>query len=137
MGSNLKDILLGYDGSAAARRALDVAADLAKAGDGSVTVVSVVPVYAAPTGIDPLDNRAVHQLELREARDLLQERGIRTIGFLATGDPARELTRIAQEGDFDAIVVGSPPHGRLARAIWGCTSEHVAARADRRVLLVP
>ncbi len=137
MGTRLRDILVGYDGSAAARRALDVAADLAAAGDGSVTVVSVVPVYAAPAGVDPLDNRAVHQLELREAREVLQARGVRTTGFLASGDPARELTRIAREGDYDAIVVGCPPHRRLARAIWGCTSEHVAAHADRRVVLVP
>jgi len=135
--STLKDILLGYDGSDAARRALDVAADLATAEDGSVTVVSVVPVYGGLTGVDPLDNRALHQLELREARDLLQARGVRTVGFLASGDPARELSRIAREGDYDAIVVGAPIHHRLARAIWGCTSEHVAAHADRRVLLVP
>lgn len=133
----LKSILLAYDGSRPARRALELAADMASAFEATVTVVSVVPVYPGPAGVDPLDDRTVHQAELREARDMLQGRGVRTVGFVPAGDPAKVIERIAKEGEYDAVVLGSRRLGPLGRLLWGSTSQYVAGHVRSTVVVVP
>ena len=49
----MKRILLAYDGTEPARKALATAADLAKKYEASVTVVSVVPVHPGRAPMDP------------------------------------------------------------------------------------
>lgn len=137
MSARMKSILLAYDGSRPAHRALDLAADMAAAFDATVTVVSVVPVYPGPAGVDPLDNRSVHQQELREARDVLQGRGVRTVGFVPAGDPAKVIEKIAREGEYDAVVVGTRRLGPLGRLFWGSTSRYVATHVPSTVVVVP
>lgn len=137
MSAQLKSILLAYDGSRPAHRALELVADMAAAFEATVTVVSVVPVYPGPAGIDPLDDRTLHQTELREAREVLQERGVRTVGFAPSGDPARVIEKIAKEGEYDAVVLGSRRLGLVGRMLWGSTSQYVAGHVPSTVVVVP
>ena len=133
----MRSILLAYDASAAARRALARAADLAVASGSSVTVVSVVPVGPGRSGTDPLDDRALHTREVREAKELLWARGVPTVGFVLAGDPPRLIARAAREGAFDLVVIGTRHLGRLGRLLWGSVSDYVATHAGRDVLVVP
>lgn len=137
MNERIRSILLAYDGSRPAHRALELVTDMAAAFEATVTVVSVVPLYPGPGGVDPLDDRALHQAELREARDALQEHGVRTVGFVTTGDPAKEIERIAREGEYDAVVMGSRRLGPLGRLLWGSTSRYVATHVPSTVVVVP
>jgi nucleotide-binding universal stress UspA family protein len=133
----LRSILLAYDAGAPARRALERAAELASAAAASVTVISVVPVRPGRAGTDPLDNRAMHTQAVREAKELLWARGVRTVGFVAAGDPPRLIEQTARDGAFDLVVIGTRRLGRLGRILWGSVSDHVAAHAGRAVLIVP
>ncbi len=133
----MRSILLAYDASAAARRALERAADLAASSGASVTVVSVVPVGPGRAGTDPLDDRTLHVREVREAKEMLWARGVHTVGFVLAGDPARLIVRAAREGTFDVVVMGTRHLGRLGRMLWGSVSDYVAAHAGRTVLIVP
>src|SRR3989337_1321418 len=107
----MKKILVAYDGGEADLKALNPAADLAQALGATVSVVSVVPVHGGRIGLDPWDDSEVHAKELTEARRLLRERGIDAALLEPVGEPAPTIERIAREGEFDTIILGSrPPH---------------------------
>lgn len=131
----MKKILLAYDGGEPARRALDKTIELAKASGAEVGVISVVPVRAGRAPIDPWDDRSVHAEELLEARKLLREAGIEATMIEPGGDPARTIERVAEERDYDTIVIGSRGLGTIARTLQGSVSEHVAANAHATVVV--
>jgi nucleotide-binding universal stress UspA family protein len=132
----MKRILLAYDGCEPAKRALETAAVLANKLDGLVSVVSVVPFHPGRMPIDPWDDDQVHRQELEEARTLLALQGIEADLLEPTGDPARSIERIARDGGYDTVVVGSRGLGALARLLQGSVSEHVATHADATVVVV-
>lgn len=128
-------ILLAYDGGDPARRALDLTLELAKRFDASVAVVSVIPVHPGRSPIDPWDDAPVHTAELAEAKRLLAEHGIEPVLIEPAGDPAVTIERIAQDGGYDMVVVGSRGLGTLSRFLQGSVSEHVAAHAATTVIV--
>jgi nucleotide-binding universal stress UspA family protein len=131
----MKKILLAYDGGEPARRALDLAADLARRYGAVLSVVSVTPVHPGRAPIDPWDDRPVHLKELQEAQQILREQGVEPELLSPAGDPARTIERIAAEGAFDAIIVGSRGLGAVSRALQGSISAHVAAHAETSVIV--
>ncbi len=128
-------ILLAYDGGEAARRALDTAAELAGAFGASISVVSVVPTRAGRAADDPCQGDAEHARELLEAKKLLAERGIEAETMEPAGDPAWTIERIAEEGGFDAIVLGARSLGTAESVLQGSVSEHVVAHAHATVVV--
>jgi nucleotide-binding universal stress UspA family protein len=131
----MKKILLAYDGGEPARRALDKTIELAKLTQAEVGVISVVPVHPGRVPVDPWDDRTVHAEELLEARKLLREAGIEATMIEPGGDPARTIERIADERDYDTIVIGSRGLGAVARTLQGSVSEHVATHAHATVVV--
>lgn len=131
----MKKILLAYDGGEPARRAIDLTADLARHYGAAVSVVSVTPVHPGRMPVDPWDDRPVHLSELREAQQLLRDQGIEPALLSPAGDPARTIERLATEGGFDTVIVGSRGLGPLSRALQGSISEHVATHADTTVIV--
>ncbi len=131
----MNKILLAYDGGDPAKRALDLAADLALVFDASVSVVSVVPFHPGHASAQPRDDREVHTSELLEAKDLLFHRGLEVELLEPLGDPAKTIERIAEEGGYDTIVVGSRHLGALDRVLEESVSEHVATHAETTVVI--
>jgi len=131
----MKRILVAYDGGEPARRALETAIDLAQKLEALITVVSVVPVHPGRSPIDPWDDRAVHAGELLEAKQILAERGMTAELLEPAGDPATTIERIAEEGGFDTVIVGSRGLGPVSRFLQGSVSEHVATHADATVVI--
>lgn len=131
----MKKILLAYDGTASARRALETTVELSKALAASVSVVSVVPARRGPVPLDPWDDGQVHRDELAEANALLRQQGIDPELIEPVGDPARKIEQVADEGGFDFVVVGSRGLGIVGRALEGSVSEHVATHTRRTVVV--
>jgi nucleotide-binding universal stress UspA family protein len=131
----MKKILLAYDGGEPARRALQATIELARAFQASVSVISVVPVHAGRSPVDPWDDRTVHAQELIEAKELLIEAGIEPNLLEPAGDPARKIEEIARDGEFDTIVMGSRGLGALERTLQGSVSEHVVSHSDATVVI--
>lgn len=131
----MKRILVAYDGGEPARRALDQAIALAKKFDALISVVSVVPYHPGRAPIDPWDDDVVHMNELEEARKILVEQGIEAELLEPIGDPARTIERIARDGGFDAVVIGSRGLGAISRFFQGSVSEHVASHAETTVIV--
>jgi nucleotide-binding universal stress UspA family protein len=133
-------ILVAYDGSAEADRALDWAAILARGTAGSsVTVISVViTLSAAPPitdAVDPHESVAEHRADLDRAVATLTEKGVAAEPVLKAGNPAEEIIDVADAGGFDVIVVGSRGKSAAARFLMGSVSERVVRHASRPVLV--
>ena len=132
----MKKILVAYDGSEPAKRALWQTAALARALGSRVTVVSVVPVHSGRFTMEPWDDRAVHAAELEEASAFLASREVEAEVLEPAGNPARTIERIAEEGQFDTVIIGSRAHGTAARIFASSVSEHVAMHAKATVVIV-
>jgi nucleotide-binding universal stress UspA family protein len=131
----MKKILLAYDGGEPARRALDTAVELTKRFGASLAVVSVVPMHPGRVPIDPWDDRAVHDQQLAEARALLAVAGVTADVIEPSGEPARAIERVADQGEFDTVIVGSRGLGAVSRFFQGSVSEHVATHANATVIV--
>jgi len=131
----MRRILLAYDGGEPARRALQTAADLALTLGASLSVVSVVPTGGGRAATGSPDDVAEHSRELQEAKRLLAERGIEAELLEPTGDPAPTIERIADEGEFDTIVLGSRGLGTIGRMLKGSISDHVVSHAHATVVV--
>ncbi len=133
-------ILVGYDGSVEAIRALDWAARIAAGdADGSVTVVGVATSLEVappiPDAEDPAAGTSVRQAQLDEASAQLKKTGVAGRTVLRAGRPAEEILDMADEGGFDLIVVGHRGISRAQRFLMGSVSERVVRHASRPVLV--
>jgi nucleotide-binding universal stress UspA family protein len=131
----MKKILVAYDGGRPARRALELAAELAQLFDAKVGVVSVSSYQSSPAPVDPWDDGPILTAELIEARSLLAEHGLEAELYEPMGDAAGMIERIAETGNYDMIVVGSRGLGSFGRILQGSVSGHVAAHASATVVV--
>jgi nucleotide-binding universal stress UspA family protein len=146
----MKTIVVGYDGSEPAKRALERAAELAEKLEAKLVVTSVAEPVAVPSdtfvpgdaiglaspAILPVPDRAEATRELQEAREALEGRDLE-VDYVATmGDAAEGIIEVAAEHEADLIVVGTREPGFLDRVLSGDVSETVSRRAHRDVLIV-
>ncbi len=131
-------ILLCYDGSAEARRALERVGEIASVVPCRVAVVSVAePIYPNPpyTGYaDPGEEQA-HRRLLEDAAEDLRGLGVDTTTLEPVGDPAAAILDTARDG-ADLIVVGSRHRGLIKRLLFGSVSAEVVVEAPCDVLVV-
>lgn len=139
-------VLIGYDGSELARDAARRA--LALLGDShDVTIASVVrpsmpieavPALAMPAGGVPTESMDVLRREAEAAvSHVAHALGVPSATkMVTTGDPGGELCRLAGEGSYDLLVVGSHGSGFLKRILLGSASHHVLHHAPCPVLVV-
>jgi nucleotide-binding universal stress UspA family protein len=136
----MKTIVVGYDETDAAKRALDRAAMLAEKLDAKLVVTSVAPVLLgvgrSMGAIDPTDTLGAHLAELADARAQLAERNVTAEFVPAMGVPAETIVEVAEERGADLIVVGTREPGIIDRLLRGSISEGVARHAHCDVLIV-
>ena len=136
-GSGRIRVVVGYDGSEPAKRALERTSALAD-DRTHIVVVAVAEPYprsgvTIPANLDPAEARR-RRHDLDEARALLSERGLSVETLQVRGDPARALVEAAR--DADLAIVGSRSLNRLQRLILGSVSSKVARDAASDVLVV-
>jgi nucleotide-binding universal stress UspA family protein len=136
----MERIVVGFDGSEHARKALQRAADIANG--ATVAVVSSAKVELLvrdPAGAvrpeDPADLEA-RSKALAEAREYLEGRGITGVYIEGTGNPADVIVQEAEESGADLIVVGTRGLSAARRAILGSVSTNVVHHATCDVLVV-
>lgn len=136
----MKSIVLGYDDTETAKRALDRTAELAKTFGASVTVVSVAPVLVGAAHgigpIDPVEPPELHREQLSIATAELGRRGIEAASQLAIGDPADTILDVAENASADLIVIGSGHASFISELFGTSVSGSVQRRAHCDVLVV-
>lgn len=138
-------IVVGYDGSEDARRALDAAVDHV-ADDGTVHVVTAYSpatraelarvVATLPEEYRYLDLEETPRGHLRDAERLLDSRGVKNIGHFVEDHPAAAILDLADDVEADLIVVGTRGLGRVERFLRGSVSGRVADHARTSLMLV-
>ncbi len=130
-------ILLGYDGSEGAKRALEVAVDMAKRYSAELHVISVarIPEYFE---LREETERAKRYYEdvLRYAKEFAGKMGVEVEGHLEFGKPSEEIVRKAKEIGADLIVLGVKTKHPFDRRILGGTGDKVVDYAHCSVLIV-
>ena len=131
----MKRILVAYDGGDPAHHALETAIDLAKRYEAQISVVSVVPYHPGRAPMDPWDDAAVHAEALADAKQILADNGMTADLLEPIGDPAATIERIANDGGYDTVVVGSRGLGAVSRFLQGSVSGHVATHTNATVIV--
>ena len=135
-------VLVAYDGSAPAQRAVEHA--VSSVDDEEIVLLRVVEVADGmlDAGLEIVQER------LREAREeepeelsaeiqsLLETEPVEFRVETAAGDPAREIVAFAEAEDATRIVVGSHGRERLSRVLLGSVAEKVVRRAPTTVTVV-
>jgi nucleotide-binding universal stress UspA family protein len=133
-------IVIGYDETDPARRALERAAQLAKAFEAKLVVTSVAPVTtpasARSIGTDPVDTASDHRAELHDAHVYLESQGVTADYIEAVGHEAESILEAARERSADLIVIGSRELSALHRLLGQSVSDAVSHGARCDVLIV-
>jgi nucleotide-binding universal stress UspA family protein len=136
-------ILVAYDGSAGAKRALIAAAALAEEWGSELCALWVeehLPHYAATVGeVDEekaVQDRYFGQLQV-EAIALGREHGVQVRTEERIGQPARVVTDFAQELGSDLLVIGRSGHSEVWGRFLGSTADKISRYAPCAVLIVP
>jgi nucleotide-binding universal stress UspA family protein len=133
-------ILLAYDDSEPAQRALRRAAALAKAFGSTLIVTSVAPVSTPAggrsIGADPVETSADHLAELGAARAYLEGEGISAQFVEALGHPAEAIVEAARQQSANLIVIGARDLSLVQRLLGQSVSDAVSHHARCDVLVV-
>lgn len=85
---------------------------------------------------DNPEGASVHQVEaVREASGRLEELGVEVNLLEASGSPADEILRYADEYDADQICVGGRKRSPTGKALFGSVTQTVILNADRPVMV--
>lgn len=139
-------LLVPFDGSQHAQRALGEAIDLARCTNGRLTVMTVVPetsVWALSGGYATAPNlvdfseavQREHQAMLDVAVDGLPD-DIPVTKILAHGAAGVAIVEEAAGGEHDLIVMGSRGRGELRSLLLGSVSHRVLQASTVPVLVV-
>lgn len=134
-------IMVAYDGSDCANRALAAGVDLMDRYDADLAVVMVagLPDYAGTIGeVDEIQNeaRAFFDQKIRKVEELAGDRMERVSTHLLFGHTGDKLVRFAKELDFDLVIVGARGFSRLQRIFLGSVSQFVVKYAHCPVLVI-
>lgn len=140
-------IVVAYDGSEGAQRALDWTKDIARAHGSTVTVVSSFrPPQVATAGAmaygwyaDYAEAYGAAERRARSAAEkgaqLLQALHVEATPIVVEGNAGHHAAKIATDQHADLVVVGATRGGRIHRALLGSTAATLLHRAPCSVLI--
>jgi nucleotide-binding universal stress UspA family protein len=137
-----RTVVVGYDGSTHADRAVQAAAD-----HGTVHVVTAWHPASTARLVQHFqqlpeefryvyDQDAAGQQQQQPALLQLRDRGVDCEGHVVSDDPATAILDVAEREGADLVVVGSRGLGEVRRFIRGSVSARVALHAPMSVLIV-
>lgn len=137
-------ILVPLDGTAAAERAVAVAARLARAAGGVVTLLRVIHPYWEPdaavagwVGMSADDREAVDAADYLAGvrqRDVLAD--VASLATIAVGSVVPAILKAAEHDHADLIVLCRHQRSRLGHLTHGRVTEQIAKRAPVPVLVL-
>ncbi len=137
-----KKILVGYDGSDGAKKALRTAVDIAKhygAELHSISVEEDLPHYAATVG-EVLEAKAEKNGYFtrlnEEARGIAAKEGVTLHTKVIAGHEVETIVDYAKDHHFDLVVIGFMGHSKIYDRVWGSTSQNIARLVPCTVMVV-
>jgi len=137
-----KKILVAYDGSDGAHKALEAGINLAKIHQAELCALSVeekLPRFAGTIDEVKEEKELANQHHgklLGAAHAKAREAGIELKTLMRAGHPAKTIVQVAKEGKFDLLLVGHTGLSAAWAAFLGTTAEKVSRHAPCSVLIV-
>jgi nucleotide-binding universal stress UspA family protein len=142
----MRHVMVATDGSSGANRAIDVAAELAKAVAGDLLIATVADSQLAEEArqlarvegsigdvLEALTTKTLKDAEARARHLGLSRIELRT----GSGDVAQSLIDIAAGNSVEMIVLGRRGRGQLAGLLLGSVSQKLVSLAPCAVTVVP
>jgi nucleotide-binding universal stress UspA family protein len=135
----IKKLLVASDGSASARKAVEMAAHIAEGRPALVTLLGVVELKG------PVDGEFSPEVEgqIAECEKLLAEASLKFSNLgcnletdVRVGDATTVILDTAQDGHYDLIVLGEKARSGLLDFFLGSTAYNVSRKASCSVVLV-
>jgi len=142
-----KPLLIGIDCSECGQRALEYAAEWAKATGATLNVIHVID-WSPFSFNTPMENEQRHKRredELERAHkevvdpvvSQLQSEGVNAQGLIRHGHAADTIDQVAREIGASNIIVGRTGNSRLTTHLFGSVPSMLVQIADRPVTVVP
>lgn len=133
-----KQILIPMDGTPCSERAARVGLALARGLRSHVTLTHVIDQVALfTTELQQADEKRIAEIFIEQWMNEARRLGVHAISSVTSGPNVTEsISRMAEYGACDLIVMGT--HGRegIPRAIWGSVAERVAHETSVPVMFV-
>jgi nucleotide-binding universal stress UspA family protein len=162
MVPSIQKVLYATDLSATARHAVRYACSFGSGFNASVTVLHVIPdlleSLSRDAGIDLAEHvskkawkdfhingiqkakQAIHRRIRETSRDVTREIPFCPLSednvIVKVGDPVKQIVAIAEEGNFDLIIMGTDGHGKMEERIIGSTASDVIRLSRVPVMVV-
>lgn len=140
-------IVVGYDGSDSAARALEFAAALAKSNGASLTVAHVLEwspyTFLTPQELEERHARRTEELKRAESSvvapvlEKLSAEGVTATADIKYGHIAETVCKIAEDCNASQVVIGRTGHSSLTTRIFGSVAGTLAQVAPVPVTIVP
>ena len=138
----MKKILLPVDGSTGCQKALDIAEDMAKKFDSTITVFNVYFYLNTQTADgfvieeSKVKNVDVNREIAEKTAEYFKSRGVKAETKVVTGDPAIDIIDEAEKGSYDLVILCT--HGMSAnrRFLIGSVTNKVVHHIKVPVLIV-
>jgi nucleotide-binding universal stress UspA family protein len=135
-------ILVANDGSEGAKKALQVAVDVAKRYQADLHQLSVeehLPHYAATVGevVEAKQEAAEYfRKVIYEAKIVAQAQGVTLNEHVLPGHEVETIVTFLKDHGFDLLVIGFMGHSKVFGRIWGSTSQNLTKLSPCSVLVV-
>ena len=140
-------IVVGFDGSESAQRALDFAVKQAKAKGAGLVIAHVLEwspySFLTPTELEERHKRRAEELERAETALLnpvvvsLKDSGVEVSTALKYGHIAETLVSVTKDSGASQIVIGRTGHSSLSSRLFGSVAGSLAQAAPVPVTIVP
>ncbi len=151
MGDRFKKVLLAIDFSVSTDDVIAVGVKFARNYDAPVTLLYVIEDGFAFSGLDgislPIDDFPSIQNYIAVRRETLQEKldgvvatlkktGLEVDGRVIEGHPAAMIVDEAEQGDYDAIFMGSHGWSGIKKFLMGSVADKVVKNSSCSVMVV-
>ncbi|MEM3997759.1 MAG: universal stress protein [Pyrobaculum sp.] len=132
-------VVVGYDGSPQAKKALEKARKIAEKFGSKIYVVHVIDtavlslsdMFSSPSVIASLKEKAEQLI-----KEALSAVGPGAEGRVLEGDPAHEIIKFAREVNASLIILGARGLSTIRRILMGSVSSRVVQESPIDVLIV-
>lgn len=133
---------MAVDGSNSSQGAIELAKNMAKSGmAASITLISVAPIPSLPLQAmdfmisEPNQFEPIAKLVVDNARASLEKDGIEADAVVLSGDPGLQVSKYADDNQYDCILLGSRGLSVVKGIVLGSVSHKILHTAHCPVLI--